>query len=128
MAKSSQKIGPDPLLAKPFYLLTADDYDVHDAWRAECVAATMTPERRAEIERDAALAAEARQDSYRNAWPVLKPGTQVKADVMGWRNGDVQVAHDPGPADNGARRITVEKIAREQRITVRRDRVRVVTA
>lgn len=80
------------------------------------------------IEREAAQAARAQSDRYRNAWPIFMPGARVKADVTGWRNDDVQVAHDPGPADNGARKITVEKIAREQRITVRRDRVRAVTA
>lgn len=74
-----------------------------------------------------ATAAAARKQRE-NAWPVLVPGTKVKADVTGWRTDDCQVAEDIGPASDGSRKITVEKIAREQRITVRRDRVRAVTA
>lgn len=125
MAKQSTavKIDPDPLTLKPFYLLTPDDYDAHDVWRQQVVAATMTPDRRAEMRREAEQAVLARQERVANAWPVLAPGTKVKADVTGWRTDDCQVAEDLGPASDGSRKITVEKIAREQRITVRRDRV-----
>ena len=128
MAKQPIKIGPDPLLAKPFYLLTADDFDAYALWRQQVVEATMTPARLREIEDEKRAAAEARREQALNAWPILEPGTPVRAEIRGWQSPGCCVLEDAGPASDGARKIMIEKVTREQRIAVRRDRVRAVTA
>jgi hypothetical protein len=58
-----------------------------------------------------------------NAWPVYQPGTIVRVQIGGWRLLEARVVKDEGPASDGERVITCEKLLRDEQCKVKRDRV-----
>lgn len=77
----------------------------------------------AEREAVTTRAAEARA----NAFPPFPSDADVSADTYGWRYGGARVVKDDGPASNGERRITLERIKGPrsgETVEVRRERVR----
>ncbi|MCF2523909.1 hypothetical protein [Bradyrhizobium sp. G127] len=106
---------------------------IEDMSVAERLAAMAGPEISEEdraAKRRASFEIEQRREQERraNAFPILAPDEIVRTSVFGWKYVDSRVVNDDGPAHDGSRKITLEKIGRAERCTLRRDRVRVVPA